>query len=262
MIQHIKKTNDIDIIQLRKKWVNILITNKCNLSCGGCHQHCDLFNKKDHWFIPIEQLKYNIDILVHPCCGIERFRPIALFGGEPTLHPKWNQILDLISSYKDHTFWALTNAINKHKMKAVSNLEYKTDYKTKHNNRTFTASLFAAQDILKLKNKEEYWHRAKQCCHLWKDFCGTIIYDNRAYLCDAAASLDRLRLGSKNWDKSLGWEIKPGEDPFMRTDKEIESQACNFCYRCGYITNKVQSILEKTIISPTNYDLYKKCKFL
>ena len=57
--------------------------------------------------------------------------------------------------------------------------------------------------------------------------CGKTIYNEKAYFCEAAAAIDQLEEGNR------GWKIKKDEDPFDRTESEINEQAKHFCYRCG-----------------------------
>ena len=234
------------------KYVNISVTNACNLKCGGCTQHCDLFHKKEKWFISIEQLKNNIEVLLYPNKGLPNRGLIGIFGGEPTIHPKFKEILELISSYQ-HGFCVFTNGIKKLPI-LPRNVGCVLNSKDKNSQRNFCASMIASHDIYKFKNKIDYWNLAKKECYMWRT-CWSIIYDNKAYLCEPAAAIDRLKLGKRNWNKNKGWDLILGKNPFNKTEKEIAKQAENFCYRCGCCTHKYQKSSEKTIVTPTNYDL-------
>ena len=40
---------------LCKRWL-LLITNICNLSCGGCNEMCGLFAKDQLWYLPFPEI--------------------------------------------------------------------------------------------------------------------------------------------------------------------------------------------------------------
>lgn len=250
LVDNISTSNQrLAIKHLSIKYVNISVTNACNLKCGGCTQHCDLFHKKEKWFIPIEQLKNNIEILLYP----KGYRGlIGIFGGEPTIHPRFKEILELISFYYQQEFCIFTNG--RKMCNLPQNVGWIVNSKDENSQRNFCASMMAPYDFYKFKNKIDYWNFARKECFMWKN-CWSIIYDNKAYLCEPAAAIDRLKLGKRNWNKSKGWDLILGKNPFDKTEKEIAKQAENFCYRCGCCTHKYQNSSEKTIVTPTNYDL-------
>lgn len=71
---------------------SIMITNKCNNKCKYCFAS-DTRNEKQE-FITIEDYKYALDFLS------QSFDSIGIIGGEPTLHPKFRKILNLIVTHK------------------------------------------------------------------------------------------------------------------------------------------------------------------
>lgn len=69
----------------------IKLTNFCNYNCGYC-----CFHSKEKEFININNiklLKSQIDLFNNPKIKI------ILYGGEPLLHPDFNNIVDLLSEY-------------------------------------------------------------------------------------------------------------------------------------------------------------------
>lgn len=208
------------------KQINILITNVCNLSCGGCSQHCGYIQKEKLWNISIDQLKWNIELLID-CKG--KIEKIGIFGGEPTIHPEYEKILEMLKNFKEIKFQIFTNGIKKYQDKW--NHYYSPVYKDKNSEKVFTPTSVAPMDILKVDDKTFYWEKAQKDCFMY-NFCCSIIYNNKAYFCEPAAAWD-IMTGENN-----GWDLKWGEDPFKRTDDEIEKQALNFCYRCGWCFNK------------------------
>ena len=106
MLNHIIKRNITyeqidgpDNLMFKKRPPYITITNVCNLHCGGCSQLCGHFEKEQLWFIDLDQLKTNIETM-----GKYISKKIWIFGGEPTLHPKFNEIKEILYSYEDYNF--------------------------------------------------------------------------------------------------------------------------------------------------------------
>jgi organic radical activating enzyme len=223
-------TGDSD--KLLKKYIIIPVTNVCNLSCGGCNQLCGNYPKEKLWFIGLDELRRNIDIASKEMGK----KNIGLFGGEPTLHPEFQGILELCYTYPDRTFMIYTNGrvpVSNHR-NVVYNVSPKCDpvlgpqmlASIKH-----YPTLVAARDVFKVEDRDFYWEKAKRDCCMWND-CGTIIYKDQAYYCEIAGAMDQLT-GERN-----GWPVREGENPFRRTDAEIREQARKFCYRCGWCLAK------------------------
>lgn len=96
--------------------MNILLTNECSASCTYCfakeEQH-----KTVNKYMKIEDFVYLLDLLRDSNIG-----EVRLLGGEPTLHPHFAHILDLIADYGMHVF-LVTNAVLPEK-KVQSILKY------------------------------------------------------------------------------------------------------------------------------------------
>lgn len=72
---------------------NIAITNYCNLQCPYCF--ADKFIKEeDKEMISLEQLSTILEFLSKSSTG-----RVGLIGGEPTLHPRFSDILDLVNKF-------------------------------------------------------------------------------------------------------------------------------------------------------------------
>ena len=73
------------------KLIQILITNKCNMKCTHCSQMCP--HQHDTFFMPLKEIEHALETLVdYP-------GHVGLFGGEPTLHPKFKEVLALLRKY-------------------------------------------------------------------------------------------------------------------------------------------------------------------
>lgn len=114
MLKIISKTKETNASEfLFKKDRMIVITNHCNLNCGGCSQLIGQFTKNQLWNITLEDLEKSIQLLKKNPSK----HPITIFGGEPTLHPQWNEIVKLLKSHTPTNFKITTNGRLGHKSK-------------------------------------------------------------------------------------------------------------------------------------------------
>ena len=250
----------------------IIVTNVCNLSCGGCYAQCGKFEKDKNWFISLDQFKENLDYIIsYMYSGSTTIlngekviinpnnHPIDLIGGEPTIHPEWGKIWEIITlNYKSINFLVSTNG--RMELPSVSNVKTHTDYKTKEkeSNYSFAPTLVAPIDIIGDENKGFYWKQAQTDCGIWKSLgCVNPIYKNKISICSVASSWNDL-LGL-----DLGWELTKGENPFSKlTDFEIRKKANQVCYRCGWACKlklpEDQKSNSYDLVSPTNLEVLTK----
>ena len=73
---------------------NIFLTRKCNLKCPYCF--ADEFVNKANEEISIENFKKAYNFI-----KTEKGERLGLIGGEPTLHPHFDDFLDIILEDKD-----------------------------------------------------------------------------------------------------------------------------------------------------------------
>lgn len=240
------KTTPTTSEHLKSKGRMIVITNVCNLNCGGCCQLIGHFEKKQLWFLSLGELHKNIRLLTkYPSdCN----QPITIFGGEPTLHPQWNEIMVILKSYAPTIFWVNTNGRLGHKRyQKEGNLVWWVDLHP--DSQLFVQTMYAAVDAVKLPNDMAYWEKAQKDCCMWKG-CQCSLYNGKAYFCETAAAIDWLYNNGEN-----GWKLDENKHPFKRNKEEIDEQARHLCKRCGWcVTNVVPRQLSKdpSYISPYN----------
>ena len=80
---------------------NIILTEYCNLKCPYCFANKMIDNATDCKNITIEQLQ-QILLWLMPTAITRDFK-IGLIGGEPTLHPQFNEILNIINHFCSRT---------------------------------------------------------------------------------------------------------------------------------------------------------------
>lgn len=238
--------------QLLSKSIEIVITNVCNLNCGGCCQLVGHFRKDQLWFISLEELEKAIQLAKKYSAN----KPITIFGGEPTLHPDWNKIVSILKSHAPSIFWINTNGrLGHQRYQKEDNLVWWVDLHP--DSQLFVQTLHAAADVITLPNDMAYWEKAQKDCPIWNG-CQCSIYKDKAYFCENAAALDWLYYDGKH-----GWEIESGKNPFNKTKAEIDEQAKHVCKRCGWcVTDLIPRQLSKnpSYVSPLNQVKGKKTK--
>jgi hypothetical protein len=209
-----------DSEHVRTQGASILVTNVCNLACGGCTVLCGTLKKESLYFISPEQFRIEV-----PIAG-KQFPLVALYGGEPTTHPKFNELMDICENEFPHFhFCVYTNGFKP--FDGRTNVSVRLDYKDKDFNQDFVSTLVAPIDTVGIKSKDFYWELARNRCCIFND-CAVQLCNGKAYICQVAASLERLHGTDK------GWKVEEGQDPFVRTDEEIREQGRAFCHKCTY----------------------------
>jgi hypothetical protein len=227
---------------------SVLVTNVCNLSCGGCSVLCGVLKKESNFFITPEQFRIDVS------AAGRHYWWITLYGGEPTIHPHFENLLDICENeFPALNFQVFTNGFKPFRER--KNVCTRLDEKKKGFNRIFVSSLVASQDMAGIKSKDFYWELARNRCGIFNS-CNVQISDGKAYICQTAASLERLHGTDK------GWKVEIGKDPFIRTDEEIAEQGRAFCHKCTYCMRgdlmPKQESKDPSVVSITNIGLVNK----
>jgi organic radical activating enzyme len=241
------KNDDIHDHLIRKSR-EIVITNACNLSCGGCCQLVGQFRKDQIWFISLDELERNISILKKYPPEHGELSPITIFGGEPTLHPRWDNIIKILKRNSPTVFRINTNGrLGHQRYQKEDNIVWYVDLHPE--SQLFVQSSYAAMDAIRLPDDIDYWRKAQKDCPIWNG-CQCSIYNGKAYFCENAAAIDWLHNNGNN-----GWSISEDANPFDRTNQEIDKQAAELCKRCGWCIPEIvprQLSIEPTYVSRSN----------
>lgn len=275
--------------KIRTKVIAIMITNACNLACGGCNQLVGHFTKKKIFHLSIADIRAHIRRAIaaaqedwaQPWYPILH-KNITIYGGEPTTHPEWPQILQMLyEEFPDWPFLVLTNGRTlQGKPLAQSgdtrfdylktrddvaahdrNVFWRVDLKTQDT--YFIPTLLAPVDILGEEDPLMYFEMAQKNCYIYER-CETILYRDKGYFCLVAGAMDWLFHDGAN-----GWELEESAHPFRRTNEEVIEQAKLFCHRCHYSFNPQhevadildipsQPVLSKSFVSKSNFDQIRK----
>jgi len=82
--------------KMRKDQIEIQLTDYCNLKCVQCNVGCDIVESNK--YVSLE----NVEKFVKDLIDLNvRMRRVSITGGEPTLHPLFFDVIDILKKYKD-----------------------------------------------------------------------------------------------------------------------------------------------------------------
>jgi uncharacterized Fe-S cluster-containing radical SAM superfamily protein len=219
----VMKNNRRDFIPNENN-IEIDILYKCNLKCESCNRSSAQVDSED--YISIKQINKFISESIKLN---KKWNLINILGGEPTLHPEFLKIIDLIlykyiDIYSKSTILQITsngystntknilsrlpNHYNLHIDKKSFKISNKIDYFTPFNN--------APIDQIKYKNS----HNFSSGCWV-TSYCGINLNKNGYYPCSIIGSIDRLFKANKG-QKELSLMS-------LENQKKLMNEYCRYC---------------------------------
>ena len=101
-----------------------LSSKACNLKCKFCYIKKNTF-KKEEDFLPLEKIKQSLTILKN-----KNLNSIYLTGGEPLLHPDFNQILRMCLKISNTTVMSNGIMINDKKARFLKKIDDESNFET------------------------------------------------------------------------------------------------------------------------------------
>ncbi len=200
--------------------IQIDVTNACTHECANCTRFVGHYKKP--FFMDLKTVEKALD-------SVKDFpKNIGLMGGEPTLHPQFEEICKLyqekIPEKRRRRFWT-----SGYKWK-----EYEKIIKE-----TFDMDIISYNDH---SNKDEGWHQPLLIASdeiiedkelMWKliDDCwiqkrwSPSITPKGAFFCEVAAALDMM------FDGPGGWPIE--KDWWKKEPKDFQDQVKRYCVMCS-----------------------------
>lgn len=211
------------------KIIQIDLTNACHKACSNCTRFCGEHAKP--FMMEMETFKKAVDSLE----GFEG--KVGIMGGEPTLNPKFDEMMDYYASkvpeprpaafigdptpsFKDYgrtvkymkgrkraLFSALGPGYYKHFEKIQDTFPYQNlnDHQALN---THQALLVTRKE---LGIPDEEWHKLRDNCWI-QNLWSAAITPKGAFFCEVAGALDMLFNGPGGWPIEPGWwKRKPSE---------------------------------------------------
>jgi len=228
---------------------HIDITNVCPLDCIYCDRYVRHTRKDQKFFMSLEQIENALK-------SLEGWRGyICMMGGEPTVHPQFDKICELLHKYYHR---------GKYQLLTMGGKKYKEHRKliketftcvtiNAHNESQLSLCshqplTVAIQDVVE---DETYRKKLINECPIGKDWCPTI-GPKGAFFCEVAYGIDMILDGPGGYPVEPGW--------WKKAPEEFQDQVDRYCKYCGMpIPMKGELIKTKREkISPGNLKLFKE----
>tara|TARA_B100001121_G_scaffold148252_1_gene129863 strand:+ start:57 stop:971 length:915 start_codon:yes stop_codon:yes gene_type:complete len=198
--------------------IHIDVTNACWLKCTNCTRHVGHHRKS--YFMDLDYVRKAIDSL-HDFPG-----RIGLMGGDPTLHPKFDEICKIYSEMipkRNRELW--TSGFNWKKSKDIIFETFDEDRITYNDHSTMdgkhTPLLVSIDEVV--EDKDLMWKLIDNC---WiQEQWSASINPKGAFFCEVAASLDYLLDGPGGYPIERGW--------WKKTPEEFQDQVDRYCKHCS-----------------------------
>jgi hypothetical protein len=231
--------------------VEVDITYLCDLGCFNCDRSCSQDPTSDH--MSVGQIRQFLE----ESMGRQiRWKRIGLLGGEPTCHPHFLEVVDLVCQYRDEfspetQISVATNGHSEQAMKLISQLpasvRVKNSAKTTREQPLFHTFNVAAVDVRDYRKVD-----FSNACPVTQK-CGIGVTPYGYYPCAAAGAIDRT------FGFDLGRKVLPQD----RDDMKQELRA--LCALCGHfgaynIESALTGPLEGPVMSRTWAEAYERSR--
>jgi len=198
--------------------IQIEVTNACWLKCSNCTRHVG--HHRDPFFMELDFIEKAID-------SLEGFEGnIGIMGGEPTLHPKFNEICEIVQKKiprRKREFW--TSGFQWSKKKDIILETWDKDRIAYNEHSTpggkHTPLLVAIDEVV--EDKKLMWQMIDNC---WiQSQWSASITPKGGFFCEVAASLDYLYKGPGGYKIEKDW--------WKKNPKQFRDQVERYCKDCS-----------------------------
>lgn len=214
-----------------KSTLTIDITMRCNLYCGNCDRAVGLAPSDE--CISVEQ----VDRFVRESMDRRwEWRRIKVAGGEPTLHPGFDRILETLAPYKKHhpecEVRILTNGHGEEVRGRLSSLpEWVT---VRNSSKTSGVQRFRTFNVAPIDLDAHRTCDFSRGCFIIED-CGMALTRYGYYCCAAGSAVDRV----------FGFDVGL---KFLSsvTDAAMKDQRTRLCRYCGHYRSNYKTVRTRT----------------
>ncbi len=202
-----------------RKYIEIDVTYKCNLKCINCNRSCA--QAPSNTEMPISDLEKFVEQSITKEIQWQRIR---ILGGEPTLHSRIFDIIDLLKTYqlKHNPPVRLvlgTNYFGNQVQQTLAKLPH--DIKIKSTLKTSRVNLFKPFNVAPVDTLFNRYSDYTCGCRIIED-CGIGLTPSGYYMCAVAGGIDRI------FQYHLGRKELPGPMD------NLSDQMSAFCRLCGH----------------------------
>lgn len=230
-----------------RKFIEIDITYACNLKCFNCNRSCTQAPSQE--YMTVAQIRHflNESISANIC-----WECIRILGGEPTLHPDFLEIIDMIRSWKlnyapEARVEVATNGYGRRVREVLSLIPEDVSIIDSHKDnrrQEFDAFNIAPSDLAIYR----YADFRNGC--IITEVCGIGLTPYGWYPCAIAGAIDRV----------FGFDI--GCNKLPSKDDDMYEQLEKFCSLCGHFDRRLPKACKPAMSKTwkTAYQNYRKHK--
>lgn len=244
--------------EINHKMIAIVVTNVCDLSCGGCNQFCGHFPKEKTWFVSLEDFEKNIvactkwaDAHWKKIDFPNENKNIVIYGGEPLIHPEWDKLCQLMEKYSSYNFLVYTNGFKIGRRKCSIEIKF-------HDEKLFTCErkLKTWGDKSELEVGNEIKNKHKITCSCLSE---NMVFLGFGNMFDSKFRMDHSQKGNLIYSclscgKYAEVFITPPETRKIKKSKNIKYLVCE------KDKNSLRSFVP-TLVAPVDLDENKKTKY-
>lgn len=229
--------------------IQIEVTNACSLQCSQCTRFVG--HHKKPFFMNLAM----VEVAIKSLKGFTG--SIGIMGGEPTLHPQFKEICQLMRKYvpnrRQRELW--TNGFKWSQYKAIIKDTFDEDLITYNDHKDMEVGrhqplLVAAEEIL--DDRELMWRLIGNCWVQWR--WAAAITPKGGFFCEVAAALDQLFNGPGGYPLEKDW--------WNKNPNEFMGQVKRYCPKCSAAVpmERVSSHAAYDLISKKNAERLKALK--
>ena len=219
-----------------REFVEIDITYKCNLKCINCNRSCT--QAPSNMEMPVSMIEGFIRQSIEQQIKWKRIR---ILGGEPTLHSRIFDIIDLLINYQSVynpgvRLVLVTNYFGKTVHRVLEKLPGSIIIKSTL--KTSRVNLFKPFNVAPIDTRFNKFSDYACGCRIISD-CGLGLTSSGYYMCAIAGGIDRI------FQYHLGRESLPDKSDTMKDQMSL------FCRLCGHFgfqwpvkTKKISPVLQ------------------
>ena len=224
------------------------VTNYCEKTCVYCSRYRRHLRKDQFFYMDLDQIEAGLATLL-PNRKSARPWPnrIGIIGGEPTIHPQFKQICQLLQRYGPREKFGLWTYGGKAFEECRSLIDQTFDFLA-YNPHTEEQMKVCQHQPLTVASGEAVPDQNLRStlidrCWVQLTWCPSIAKD-KAYFCEVGYALDNL-LGL-----DAGWKLSP--EWFMKEPKRFADQIAAYCQLCGMAVpmERAYMVQRKELVTP------------
>ncbi len=229
-----------------RELIEIDITYICNLKCFNCNRSCEQQPTNDH--MSVGQLRYFLE--QSRARGV-KWKRIRLVGGEPTIHPKFMDVVNLLLQYRDTycpdtRIELTTNGYGRYVNKVIGKIPPGIEV---HNSakESQVQPTFSTFNVAPIDEPEYAKAEFANGCPITSE-CGIGLTPYGYYPCAIAGAIDR----------TFGLDLGRKELPDF--DDNMEPELRRFCALCGHFKRDREAPVDGPVQSPVWRAAYARAR--